>query len=116
MNAAQSIDMETERNKYPLSFPVAMFDTASMAEHGRALGVSGRLLNKSHETALAVSVLAQIVRASMLNAEAERPQLKPHEEDGIMAAIILLTEELGEDLCTGADKVLKHLNQHMEGE
>jgi hypothetical protein len=113
---APATPAETEEvSEYVFSRPIERFDLARMKQHNQLLESAGRLLNQSHDTALAISVIADIVRRSTLENEAMRPHLGRYQEDGLMAAIYLLASQLCGDLGNGADHLAKRLTELKEG-
>lgn len=117
MTATKNATAAEQEPKEPflLSRPIERFDLARMKQHNPLLESAGRILNQAHDTALAISVIAGMVRRSTLEKEAMRPHLERYQEDGLLAAICLLADQLYGDLDEGADRFDKHLGELKKG-
>lgn len=107
---------ETEEvSQYAFSRPIERFNLARMKQHNSLLEAAGRLLNQAHDAAFSISIIAGIVRRSELANEAMRPHLERYQEDGLMLAICLLSEQIYEELDEGSDRLDKCLTELKKG-
>lgn len=79
------------------------FPTKLMRNHDALLGRSGDLLSHAYAIANSVAVIADVVRRSQIIREMDDEVLTSREEDHLLAAVTLLSEQLSETLCHAAD-------------
>lgn len=79
------------------------FDPKLMCRHSELLGQAGELLSRAYATANAVATIATIVRKSQIARELDEEVLTSSEEDHLLGAVTLLSEQLSETLCHAAD-------------
>lgn len=90
------------------------FPTKLMRKQGELLGRSGDLLSHAYATANSVAVIADVVRRSQIAREMDDEVLTSREEDHLLAAVTLLSEQLSETLCRAADRFDDELSKGAE--
>jgi len=64
----------------------------------------GRLLTQAYEVTRVISVLADVVRANQIAKSVDDlPPLSPHQEDSVLSAIGIMSDQMQSLLCSNAD-------------
>lgn len=79
------------------------FDPKLMSGHSEELGRAGELLSRAYTTASVVSTLASIVRRNQIARGLDEECFTLVEEDHLLSAVEMLSDELSKSLCRAAD-------------
>lgn len=109
----KTAEASTARTKRPVRKleKITRFDEPRMTAQSELLGYCGRNLSAAFEAARVAAEMAIMIRANGVARDLDEEVFNQHQEDCLLSAVILLTENLASDLCHAADHVGNQLDK-----